>query len=96
MAPLTVPHKLTPKQMRKAKADAYYRMNVDLTRDLKKGLQEVDVKNLEGTLNSYLALMNPPEDAQETMEVQTEVLRQMSLFAVKTLTHILVERLRGK
>lgn len=92
----TAQNKLTPKQMRKAKADAYYRMNVDLTRNLKEGMREVPIEKLEETLNAYLSLMTPPDDAQETVEVQKEILQQMSLFAAKTLTHILTERFRGK
>jgi len=78
------------------KSDAYYRMNVDLTRDLKTGISTIETEKLEETLNAYLSLMAPPEDAGDTIEVQTEVLQQMSLFAAKTLTHFLIERYRGK
>jgi len=71
-------------------------MNVDLTRDLKSFMKDVSIDQLEATLNAYLSLMNPPEDAKEIMEVQTEIVQQMAVFASKTLTHMLVERYRGK
>jgi len=94
--PTTTRPRLTKKQRNKAKANAYYRMNVDLTRDLKTAINAIDTAKLEETLNAYLSLMTPPEDAGDTIEVQTEVLQQMSLFAAKTLTHFLIERYREK
>jgi len=96
MKPPTVATKLTRAQKNKAKSDAFFKMNVDLTKNLREGMMEVETDQLEATLNAYLSLMNPPEDSGETVEVQTEVLQQMSLFACKTLTHILTERYRGK
>jgi hypothetical protein len=86
--------KLTPKQKRKAKADDFYQLNVNLTKSLKSAIREIDDEILEDTLGAYMSLMQPPEEAKETMEVQTEIMQQMALFASQCLTRILTERYR--
>lgn len=79
----------------RTKARAMYDVNVQLTKSAKSFLNKVPTEKLESTLAAYLRLMNP-EDVEEnpTMEIDKQILEQMSLFASQSVSRLLIDRYR--
>ncbi len=85
--------KLTIKQQKKARRDAFYKLNVDLAGSVKSLTSKLDADQMEKILEAYVQMLRlAPNEDQPTIEVEVDVMRQMSLFAATALSNALVKR----
>lgn len=84
---------LTMKQSKKARRDAFYKLNVDLNSGVKTMLKKIDAKATEDILTAYVQMMGLQPNADEsTVEIDIEIARQMSMFAALALSRLLMEK----
>jgi hypothetical protein len=85
--------KLTIKQQKKARRDAFYKLKVDLAGSVKSLTNQMDADQLEKILEAYVQMLRlAPNKDEPTTEVEVDVMRQMSLFAATTLSNVLIKR----
>lgn len=85
--------KLNIKQQRRARRDAFYKLGVDMSKSAKSYVKSVEPDRLESMLEAYAQMMaTDPKKEEKTVEVEIEVMRQMSLFAICTLSRLLADR----
>ena len=86
-------NKLNVRQQKKARRDAFYKLGIDMNKSAKSYVKDLDSGQLESILEAYATMMKTdPEKEEKTVEVDINIMRQMSLFAICTLSRILVER----
>jgi len=76
---------------KKQKRDAVYKLYVDLTQTVKRGFAGVSDDDLQKVLANYMALMVPPEDAEE-ISMSPDEIKQTALLAAQALSRQLYER----
>lgn len=76
---------------KKQHRDAVYKLYVDLTQTLKQALSEASSDELQEALSGYMALMDPPENAEE-VTLSPDDMKQTGLLAAQALARQLYER----
>lgn len=84
--------KLTIKQLRKARRDAFFKMNVDLGKSVKDMLAVVEADKLEEILTAYISIMSHEKGEEDTIEVDVYVMQQMAFLASLSMSRILCDR----
>lgn len=78
---------------KKQHRDAVYRLYVDLTQSVKQAFRGASDKEIESAIGGYMALMKPPEDAEE-ITLKPDEVKQTALLAAQALTRHLYERVK--
>ena len=85
--------RLTIKEQRKARRDAFFNLTLDLTKSVKSYTGEMDAQMMEDTLQAYVQMMGlEPKEGEETVEIDIAIVRQMAMFAGHSLSRQLTER----
>lgn len=85
--------KLTIKEQKKARRNAFFKLSVDLSKSVKSYTGKMDAQMMEDTLQAYVQMMGlEPKDGEDTVEVDIAVVRQMAMFAGLSLSRQLTER----
>ena len=85
--------KLTIKQQRAARRDAFYRLNVDLNKSVKGLIGSLGADQMEEILTAYMTLMSKEApEGEAVIEVDVKVMQQMALLASQSLSRQLIDR----
>lgn len=85
--------KLTIKQQRASRRDAFFKLNVDLNGSVKSLLKALDAKQMEEILTAYMSIMSQEApEGEATMEVDVKIMQQMALLASQSLSRQIVNR----
>jgi len=79
------------KQQKKARRDAFYKINVDLNLSVSSMLSKVEADKIEEILTAYISLMSHKTE-EKVIEVEVEVMQQMAMLASLSLSRIISDR----
>jgi len=67
-------------------------MNVDLSKSIKAMLAEVEAGKMEEILTAYLSIISQEKGEEDTMEINIDIVKQMSFLASLSLSRIICDR----
>ncbi len=88
---MTQTAKPTVTQQRKSGRDAFFKLNVELNKSTDEMIRQLPVDKLEDILTAYMTILGT-DSQDETIEVGTDVMRQMALLASMSLSRLVCAR----